>query len=99
MKRAKPRAALVNFPSSRRLEHDFFTAIELLVEKVVALGSFGEWELMSNDEAGIDLAALDPFQERLHVAVCVALPRAQRQGAVDHCTNRKLVDEAAVYHR
>ena len=49
-----------------------------------------------DDEARIDLALLDPLEQRLHVALHVALAGLDRQRAVHHRAHRELVDEAAV---
>ena len=49
---------------------------------------------MMND--GIDLAVLDPLEQRLHVAMHVRLPGLHRERLVHDRADRNLVDEAAV---
>src|SRR5690606_11352913 len=85
----------------RRLQHDLFAVVVFVHEHLVALRCVGQRQSMGNDETRIDLALLDPIEQRLHVTLDMALPRADSQSAIDDCSHRKLVDEAPVhsYHR
>ena len=62
-----------------RLEHDLFAVVELVLEDVVAVGSLFQRQGMGDDEGGIDVAVLDVLQQRLHVALDMALTGLDRQ--------------------
>src|SRR5436305_175657 len=79
-----------------RLQHDLDAVVFLVVEEPVAIGRVIEAQAMRDDEARIDLAVLDAFQQRLHVPMHVTLAGLDRQRAIHHRAHRKLVDEAAV---
>src|SRR5581483_3494215 len=81
---------------SLRLE-DHLRAVVLLVdEHRVAAWRVVEWQAVRDDEARVDVAVLDPLEERPEVALDVRLTGLDRDRAVHDGSERHLVEEAAV---
>ena len=78
------------------LQHDLDAVVLFLVEDVVAVRRFIQRQPVRDDEAGVDLSLLDSLQQRLHVALDVALPGLHRQRAVHERAHREFVYESAV---
>jgi hypothetical protein len=71
--------------------------VVLADERRVAARRVIEIHRVRNDEARIDLAVLDALEQRLHVALHVALTGLHRGRPVHERTHREPVDQAAVY--
>src|ERR1700759_3782649 len=69
-------------PEGSGLEHDLFASVLLVLEDVVAVRRLLQWERVRDDPRRVDLTGLDALQQRLHVALDVALAGPQGQGAV-----------------
>ncbi len=67
-----------------------------MLEELVAERSVRQLQLVGDDEAGVDLAVLDPCQQRPQIAVHVALPGADGEALVHERAHRELVHEPAV---
>src|SRR3712207_6208855 len=67
-----------------RLEHHLDAVILFVYEHVEAVRRLVQRECVGDDEARIDLAALDPLQQRAHIAMHMALAGLDRQRAVHH---------------
>lgn len=80
-----------------RFQNHFDAVILFVPEDRVGLGRLLERHVMSNYEAWVNLTVLDSFQERLQVALNVALAGLNGEGAVHHRARRKLIDEPAVH--
>src|SRR5690348_185208 len=61
-----------------RLEDDLQALLLLVLEDLVAVRRLVERQAVRDDEAGVDLAALDAVQQRPHVALHVALAALDR---------------------
>src|SRR5581483_1249887 len=79
-----------------RSEYDLDAPVLLVAEHFVSTRSIVEPHPVCNDEARVDLAALDPFQERLHVALDMRLSGFDFQSPVHDGAERNLIDETAV---
>src|SRR4051794_7206403 len=62
--------------SAPRLEYDLDAAVLLVAERLVHLGAPLQWDLVGDDEGGVDLTLLDPPQEVAGPSVHVRLGRA-----------------------
>src|SRR6185295_12129885 len=95
-RRARARTGLAAWPSSGA--QDDFQAVVLLVEEhVEPRRRVAQRQPVGDDEARIDLAPLDSFEQRLHVSLDVTLAGPDRERPVDNGAHRKLVDETAVH--
>src|SRR4026207_1072534 len=74
------------FSGSRllRLEDDLFAVVLLVLEDVVAVGSLLQGQGVGDDEGRVEVAVLNVLQQRLHVALDMALPALDGQRAVHH---------------
>src|SRR5258708_9532999 len=78
------------------LEYDFLAAVLLVLEDVVAMRCALQRQPVRDDPRRVDLAAFDASQQRLHVALNMALAGPQGQRPVHPRATRKLVRQAAV---
>src|SRR5437868_9331062 len=88
--------ALASLYRGSRLEHDLDAIVLLVQEDVIAFGRVVEPHAVRDNEARIDLALLDPFEQRFQIALHVALTALDRNRAVHQRAHRKLIDEPAV---
>src|SRR3954453_10118434 len=79
-----------------RFEHDLHALVLLVLEYLVPFGRLVEPQPVGDDEARVDLALLNPLQQRAHVALRVTLPALDRQRAVHYGAHRELVDDPTV---
>src|ERR1044071_9757311 len=92
--RATSMAAIT--PSRSSAQDDLLAVVALLEEHRVSLGRVLERHPVRDDEARIDLAALDARQQRPQVALDVTLPRPDGERTVHDGPHGKLVDEPSV---
>ena len=71
----------------------------LVAKHFVHLRSLVDGHAVTDDKAGIDLPALNQFEQRLHVAHHVRLASFHRQSFVHISAHRHFVDESAVNTR
>src|SRR4051794_24278181 len=77
-------------------QDDLLAVVLLVLEHVVAPRGFVQREAVRDDPSRVELAALDPFEQRSHVALDVALAGAERQRPVHPRASRELVYEPTV---
>src|SRR5215469_14115015 len=78
------------------IEHDLDALVLLVAKSFVGLGSLVEAEAVRDDHGWIDLAALNTFEQRLHVIQHLRLPHAEGQAFAEGRAPRPFVDHAAV---
>src|SRR3954449_5639578 len=78
-------------------EDDLLAVVLLVLEDVEAAFRLVEWQGVGDDPGRIDLAAFDALQQRLHVALHVALPGTQGQRPVHPRAGGEFVEQAAVH--
>src|SRR5260221_5274201 len=78
------------------LEDDLLAAVLLVLEDVVAMRCALQRQPVRDDPRRVDLTAFDAFQQRLHVALNMALAGPQGQRPVHPRASRKLVRQPAV---
>ena len=83
-------------PLPSGLQHDLDAAVLLVAEHLVAVGRVVERQPVRDDERRVDLALLDPLQQRLHVPVDVGLAHLEGQALVERGAERELVEQPAV---
>src|SRR4051812_41945179 len=77
---AVPRRDIAVHPP--RLEYDLLAVVDLIPEHPVSLRCVVETHLVRDDEARVNLALLDPFEEGLHVPLHMTLPALDGQRPV-----------------
>src|SRR5581483_9186142 len=78
---------------------DLDAPLLLVAEDLVAAWRLLQWQAVGNDEAGIDLAALNPLQQRPQVALHMGLAHPEGQALAERRSERELVHEPAVHPR
>src|SRR5947209_8401897 len=85
-----------NSGAGSRLQHHFNALVLLIAEDPVRLRRLFQRQAVRNDEARVELALLDPRQQRLQVAVDVRLAHLEGQPLAEGGAKVDLVQEAAV---
>src|SRR5262249_59151303 len=68
--------------SSVRFEHDLDAVVLFVQEHVIPFGRLTEPQAVRDDETGIDLPVLNPFEQRAEVALYMRLPGLDRERLV-----------------
>lgn len=79
-----------------RIKNNFGAVVLLVAEHFVHLGGLVEGHPVAHNKAGVDFAALNQFQQRLHVSHHVGLAGLHGQAFIHISAHGHFVDESAI---
>src|SRR6266571_6869427 len=78
------------------IQHHLNALLLFVAECAIGLGSFIQAQAMSDDECWVDISALNPFQQRLGIAVHVRLAHLEDQTFSKARAEWDFVEHAAI---
>src|SRR5712671_1261089 len=78
------------------VDHDLGDVLLLVAPDLIHSGRLLKADAVRNDVAGVNLALLNAFEERLHVVLHVGLPHFHCDTFAESCAERDLIEKASI---